>query len=86
MEPSSNASDKRSRLQGKYANHIAVGFNAYEFIFDFGQSYSENDEAELLVRIVTSPFYAGEFLKTLQKSVAQYEKTFGSNKPEQGGR
>jgi hypothetical protein len=82
MDPSSSASDKRHRLEGKYANHFAVGYNAYEFIFDFGQSYSENDEAELSVRVVTSPFYAKEFLKTLQKSVAQFEQTYGSNNPD----
>ena len=77
MDPSSSASDKRCRLEGKYANHIAVGYNAYEFIFDFGQSYSENEEAELSVRVVTSPFYAREFLKTLQKSIEQYDKSYG---------
>jgi len=79
MDPSSNFSGKHSKLEGKYANHFAVGYNAYEFIFDFGQSFSENEEAELTVRVVTSPFYAKEFLKTLQKSIEQYEKTFGAN-------
>ena len=79
MDPSSNFSGKHSKLEGKYAIHFAVGYNAYEFIFDFGQSFSENEEAELTVRVVTSPFYAKEFLKTLQKSIEQYEKTFGAN-------
>ncbi len=79
MDPSSNFSGKHSKLEGKYANHFAVGYNAYEFIFDFGQSFSENEEAELTVRVVTSPFYAKEFLKTLQKSIEQYEKTFGAD-------
>jgi len=79
MDPSSSASDKRRRLEAKYANHFAVGYNAYEFIFDFGQDYSENEEAELSVRVVTSPFYAKEFLKTLQKSVEQYEKSYGAD-------
>lgn len=82
MDRSSSGPDKRRRLEGKYANHFAVGYNAYEFIFDFGQSYSENEEAELTVRVVTSPFYAKEFLKTLQKSVEQYDKSYGASGPD----
>ena len=78
MDRSSNSSGKHSKLEGKYANHIAVGFNAYEFLIDFGQSYSENEDAELSVRIVTSPFYAREFLKTLQKSIDQYDDSYGN--------
>ena len=81
MDRSSNSFGKRSRLEGKYANHFAVGYNAYEFIFDFGQSYSENEEAELSLRIVTSPFYAKEFLRTLIKSVEAYDESYGSDKP-----
>ena len=78
MDRSSNSSGKHSKLEGKYANHFAVGFNAYEFLFEFGQSYSENEDAELSVRIVTSPFYAREFLKTLQKSIDQYDDSYGN--------
>ena len=80
MDRSSHSSGKRNRLEGKYANHFAVGYNAYEFIFDFGQSYSENEEAELSLRIVTSPFYAREFLKTLQQSIEQYDDSFVNEK------
>ena len=54
------------KLEGRYANHFAVGYNAFEFIFDFGQSYSENNQPELYTRIVLSPTYAKEFLKMLQ--------------------
>ena len=80
MDRSSNSFGKRSRLEGKYANHLAVGYNAYEFIFDFGQSYSENEEAELSLRIVTSPFYAKAFLKTLKKSIEAYDESYGGEK------
>lgn len=79
MDPPSNFSGKHSKLEGKYANHFAVGYNACEFIFDFGQSFSENEETELSVRVVTSPFYAREFLKTLRKSVEQFDKTYGAD-------
>jgi len=65
-------------LEGRYANYFKVGHNAYEFIIDFGQYYSENDRAELYSRIITSPVYAKAFLKTLKKSIETFEKSFGS--------
>ena len=77
MDPKFDASSKVARLEGKYANHLAVGFNAYEFIFDFGQSYSDNGHAELYTRIITCPAHAKELLKILKESVAQYEQDYG---------
>jgi hypothetical protein len=72
-----NTSRKNKQLEGKYANYFAVGYNAHEFIFDFGQNYSENDQAELFARIVTNPAYAKAFLETFQNSISQYERNFG---------
>ena len=77
MDSKVDPSPKVDRLEGKYANHLAVGYNAYEFIFDFGQSYSENSHADLYTRIITCPAHAKELLKILKESVAQYEKEFG---------
>ena len=68
---------KSDKLEGRYANYLRVGHNAFEFIFDFGQHYSESDEAKLSIRIVTSPFYARTFLETLTDSIAAYERTYG---------
>jgi hypothetical protein len=76
MDPCSDSSQKHKSLEGRYANHFAVGYNQCEFIFDFGQSYSENGHAELFTRIITSPTYAKELLEILRDSVAQYEKTY----------
>lgn len=78
MGPGIKASSRKDKLEGKYANFINVGHNAYEFLFDFGQSFSENDEAELSVRVITSPFYAKAFLTTLKESIAAYERTYGT--------
>ena len=80
MDHSSNFFGKSSRLEGKYANYFAVGYNAYEFIFDFGQCYSDNEEAELSLRVVTSPFHAREFLRTLKKSIEEYDESYGNTK------
>ena len=73
----SKASKGGKRIEGKYANYFKVGHNALEFVLDFGQHYSENEEAELYTRIITSPCYAKELLETLRVSIEQYEKSFG---------
>lgn len=65
------------RLEGRYANYFAVGYNEHEFVIDFGQSYSDNNSPELCTRIVTGPAYAKAFLKMLQDSIATFETTYG---------
>jgi len=63
-------------LEGRYANYVRVGHNAFEFLLDFGQFYSEGREL-MHTRIVTSPTYAKVFLDTIRDSIAQYEAAFG---------
>lgn len=65
------------QLEGQYANWFKVGFNAYEYVIDFGQYYPENDEEKLYIRIVTSPAYAKRFLNLLAKSIEQYKERYG---------
>ncbi|MHA2284116.1 MAG: DUF3467 domain-containing protein [Promethearchaeota archaeon] len=69
-------------LEGSYANYFKVGHNAFEFVLDFGQHYSENEEAELYTRVVTSPVYAKSLLEILKESIMHYEKTYGTIKDE----
>ncbi|MFN2275758.1 MAG: DUF3467 domain-containing protein, partial [Anaerolineales bacterium] len=66
------------RLEGKYANFFAVGHNEYEFVIDFGQSYSDNGQPEMCTRIITGPVYAKAFLKMLQDSIEAFESAYGS--------
>lgn len=63
--------------EGRYANYFEVGHNAFEFLMDFGQCYSEAPEAGLHTRIVTSPVYAKALLGVLQRAVSQYEQHHG---------
>jgi len=65
-------------IEGKYANYFQVGHNAFEFLLDFGQVYSDGKQEHFHSRIVTSPSYAKELLKVLAESIEQYERTFGS--------
>jgi hypothetical protein len=71
-------------LEGKYANYFKVGYNAFEFVIDFGQLYPENEtgtkKAQIHTRIVTAPVYAKALLETLQTSIAQYEQSFSDLK------
>jgi hypothetical protein len=77
MDPETDSSPKVGTLEGRYANNFAVGYNACEFIFDFGQRFTENDQAELQTRIITNPVYAKAFLKTLQDTLETFETTYG---------
>ena len=77
------ASGVVKKIEGRYANFFRVGHNAFEFVLDFGQYYRETEEAELSIRIVTTPFYAREFLTTLKESIATYERTYGTIKKDE---
>ena len=78
MAPYTLYSGSCPTLIGKYANHFAIGFNQYEFVLDFGQSYSENDPAEPCLRVITTPAYAKAFVKALSESITHYEEEFGN--------
>jgi hypothetical protein len=67
-----------SPLEGRYANCFKVGHNAFEFILDFGQLYTKDEEPKMHTRIITSPVYVKAFLETLRDSVDQYEHSFGA--------
>ena len=75
-----NNSKCDKKKEGRYANYLEVGHNAFEFVLDFGQKYPENDQAELCIRIITTPIYAKAFFKTLKDSIEQYKEEFEVNK------
>jgi hypothetical protein len=78
MDPAHETSQDSRKLEGRYSNYFKVGHNAFEFVIDFGQFYSESKEAHLHTRIITSPVYIKSLLETLQDSIEQYEKAFGA--------
>lgn len=67
----------KEAIEGRYANCFQIGQNEFEFLVDFGQSYCENGVENYHTRIICSPFYVTVLLKLLQKSVKQYEGSFG---------
>jgi hypothetical protein len=63
--------------ESKYANYFNVGHNAFEFVMEFAQLYSEQAGERVHTRIVTSPVYAKEFFGVLGEAVQAYERSFG---------
>jgi len=68
-------------VEGRYANYFKVGYNAFEFVIDFGQLYPAGEpgdkEAQFHTRIITAPVYARALVETLQDSIEQYAQSFG---------
>jgi hypothetical protein len=71
------ASKASAPSKGVYANYFEVGHTAFEFVIDFGQSYS-GKSSPCHTRIVTSPIYARALLATLGQAVEEYSARFGS--------
>jgi Protein of unknown function (DUF3467) len=64
--------------EGRYANLFHVGYNAAEFLIDFGQYFSGESGEQLHTRIITHPSYARALLAVLAESIVKYERTFGA--------
>lgn len=65
-----------------YANHFEIGFNAFEFLLDFAQDYGGAEEMAVAhTRIVTAPAYAKVFRGLLDRTIVEYEATFGTIGP-----
>jgi hypothetical protein len=63
-------------VQEHYSNFFKVGFNAAEFLVDFGRQF-EGAEERFFVRIITSPIHAKALAQLLDVSVREYEERFG---------
>lgn len=74
---SKRASPLRPQSKGLYANYFEVGHTAFEFVLDFGETYTNKEVSPCHTRVVTSPIYARALLETLQKAMAQYQASFG---------
>jgi len=57
--------------EGRYANYFQIGFNAHEFVIDFGQQYLPDPE-RIHTRIVTSPSSARTLAELLTNTLQRY--------------
>jgi len=77
MSEEQDREEEVTGLEGRYANYFKVGHNAFEFVLDFGQFYSESKQLLVHTRVVTTPAYAQALSATIQESLDRYEQTFG---------
>ena len=68
------ARDRESGRRGNasYANSFQIGYNAFEFLLEFGQQ-----EARIHTRIYMSPQHARMLADLLIESLEKYEIAFG---------
>lgn len=64
-------------LEARYMNYFAIGFNAFEFIFDIGQYHSEDETARIHTRIVTGPAFAKLFAEMLRDAIDRFQSQHG---------
>jgi hypothetical protein len=64
---------------GRYANVFRVGFNAFEVVIEFGEQFSDSEEARVHTRIVTNPMFARGLIDSLNDALARYADTYSSN-------
>lgn len=76
MNHENESTQKGVILEGRYANYFKIGYNAVEFLLDFGQLYPEGEEVQLHTRIVTNPIYVKALFETLRESIDRYEQDF----------
>jgi Protein of unknown function (DUF3467) len=78
-DPESDTS--HAPLEGRYANCFNSGFNAFEFVFEFGQYFPGAGDAHWHTRVITSPPYAKALFETIRQSLTNYENSYGSIPP-----
>jgi len=61
----------------RYANYFEIGYNAFEFVVDFGQFHEGASRAICHTRIVLNPLQALNLLHLLRESLERYEGAFG---------
>jgi hypothetical protein len=61
--------------EGRYANYFQVGYNANEFVLDFGQDHGEGEQV-LHSRIIMHPGYVPALIKLLSESVETWRREY----------
>ncbi len=74
--------EESTGLEGRYANCFKIGYNAFEFMIDFGQMSDENNRARLHSRMIANPQSVKALWIILQQSLEEYERTFGAIREE----
>ena len=62
---------------GRYSNLFRAGFNAFEFLFEYGHDFAGTTDACMHTRIITAPVYAKAFSQLLAEAISDYELKHG---------
>jgi len=65
-------------IEGRYSNSFMVGYNAFEFLLDFGQAYTDDACAGPHTRIIIMPCYAKALSELLLESLKKYQASYGA--------
>jgi hypothetical protein len=65
-------------LTGQYANYFQAGYNEAEFVIDCGQLFEEDSGILMHTRLIVGPLYAKGLAEILLKSIAGYERRYGT--------
>ena len=58
-----------SPVVGRYANVFRVGFNAFEMVVEFGEQFSDADQALMHTRVITNPVFARGLVDALNAAL-----------------
>ena len=61
---------------GRYANVFRVGFNAFEMVIEFGEQFSDDENARMHTRVVTNPVFARGLVNSLNDALANHASDF----------
>ena len=67
----------QSDATGRYSNFFKIGYNAFEFLLDFGQAYAGDDSNHVHTRIIITPPYAKALAELLNGSLTHYQASYG---------
>ncbi len=71
-------------VEGRYANCFDIGHNAFEFVIDCGQCYSDTEISCCHTRIITNPVYAEALMEALSEALMKYREKYGEiSEPDQ---
>lgn len=77
MNPLNKGTQDPPQIEERYSNYFMVGYNAFEFLLDFGHCSPENEEGQFHTRIIASPTCAKALFELFRESIDRYEKSFG---------
>lgn len=73
-----NRGDPSDPALATYANYCEVGYNAFEFLLDFGQFRPEARAVNVHSRIVAGPVQAKLFARLLADAIDRFESAHGA--------